>query len=183
MNRTRRATLAALMVALIVAAGYSLVAVPNVELVTFLVFASGFLLATRLGALVGAFAWGLYSTLNPMGVAVPPVLVAQVACGALVGAAGGFVGPKILERKSRLLGMLLSGLTGLSLTLIFQVVVNAAAFFAAVGTDERTFTALRIFVVAGMAFTAMHLVWNAAVFTLALKPVMSVLNRYRVELR
>ena len=76
-QRTRRATLAGLLVALIVAAGYSLAGVPNVELVTLLVFVSGFLLGPRLGLAVGATSWGLYSLLNPMGAAVPPVLAVR----------------------------------------------------------------------------------------------------------
>lgn len=171
------------MVALTVAAGFSLAAVPNVELVTFLIFISGFLLGTRLGPLAGAVSWGLFSALNPMGVAVPPVLAAQVVCGAVIGLAGGVLGPIILERRGRFVGMLLSGLTGLTVTLFFQLAVNAAAFVAAAGIDDRTLPAFRAFVIGGIAFTLMHLVWNTAVFLLTLRPVMSVLDRYRLELR
>jgi hypothetical protein len=183
MNRTRRATLAALLVALTVAAGFSLAAIPNVELVTFLLFISGFLLGPGLGLAVGAVSWGVYSALNPMGVALPPVLAAQVVCGALIGLAGGVLGPIILERVGRLAGMLLCGLTGLTLTLFFQLAVNAAAFLAAVGVDDRSLPAFRAFVVGGVAFTLMHLVWNTTVFLLTLRPVISVLDRYRLELR
>ena len=180
MQRTRRATLAGLLVALIVAAGYSLAAVPNVELVTLLIFVSGFLLGSRLGPAVGAAAWGLYSLLNPMGAAVPPVLAAQTASGALVGLVGALAGPPILERLPRVVGMLLCALSGLILTVMYQVVVNSAAFFAFV--DERGLRAFWTFMVGGIAFTAMHLLWNTAVFLVALRPVMSVLDRYRLEL-
>jgi hypothetical protein len=181
MQRTRRATLAGLLVALIVAAGYSLAGVPNVELVTFLVFVSGFLLGPRLGPAVGATAWGLYSVLNPMGPAVPPVLAAQVAAGALVGLAGGAVGPIVLERTGRLVCTLLCGLSGLVLTLLYQGAVNAAAFFTFV--DERGARAFWTFLAGGIAFTATHLIWNTALFLVTLRPVMAVLNRYRLELR
>jgi hypothetical protein len=181
MNRTRRATLAGLLVALIVAAGYSLAGVPNVELVTLLIFTSGFLLGPRLGPLIGAVAWGLYSGLNPMGAAVPPVLAAQVASGAVVGLAGGALGPIILERTGRWTGMLLCGLTGLLLTLFFQVAVNAAAFV--VFSDDRAWPAFWAFVAGGVAFTATHLVWNTALFAMTLRPIISVLDRYRLELR
>jgi len=181
MQRTRRATLAGLLVALTITAGYSLAGVPNVELVTFLIFLSGFLLGPRLGPIVGAVSWGLYSAMNPMGAAVPTVLAAQVVSGALVGLVGGLLGPTVLERMRPFAGMLICGLMGLLLTLFFQTAVNAAAFFTFV--DERGARAFWAFMAGGIAFTATHLVWNTAVFILALRPVMAVLNRYRLELR
>ena len=182
MQRTRRATLAGLLVALIVAAGYSLAAVPNVELVTLLVFVSGFLLGARLGPVVGATSWGLYSLFNPMGsgAAVPSIMAAQMAAGALVGLAGAWAGPAVLERVPRAAGMILCGLCGLILTLVYQLMVNAAAFFSFV--DDRSFRAFWALMAGGTAFTAMHLLWNTALFMLALRPAMSVLDRYRMEL-
>jgi hypothetical protein len=183
MQRTRRATLAGLLVALIVAAGYSLAAVPNVELVTLLVFVSGFLLGPRLGPVVGATSWGLYSVFNPMGsgAAVPTVLAAQMLAGALVGLAGAWAGPVVLERMPRYAGMIVCGLCGLILTLMYQLVVNAAAFFTFV--DDRGLRAFWTLMVGGSAYTAMHLLWNTAVFFVALRPVMTVLDRYRLEMR
>jgi uncharacterized membrane protein len=180
-QRTRRATLAGLLVALIVAAGYSLAGVPNVELVTLLVFLSGFLLGPRLGPLVGAASWGLYSALNPMGAAVPPVLAAQMTAGALIGLTGSLAGPLILERARRSVGMLLCGLAGLVVTFVFQVLVNAAAFFTFV--DDRGVRAFWTFMAGGIAFTATHLIWNTALFFATLRPVMAVLNGHRMELR
>jgi hypothetical protein len=179
-QRTRRATLSGLLVALIVAAGYTLAAIPNVELVTLLVFVSGFLLGPRLGPVVGATSWGVYSALNPMGAAVPPVLAAQVASGALIGWAGAVSGPIILERLPRSAGMLVCGLSGLVLTVVFQALVNTAAFFTFV--DERGLSAFWAYLAAGIAFTAMHLLWNTAVFLVTLRPVMAVLNRFRLEM-
>jgi hypothetical protein len=179
-QRTRRATLAGLLVALIVAAGYSLAGIPNVELVTLLVYVSGFLLGPRLGPVVGATSWGVYSVLNPMGAAVPPVLAAQVVSGALIGLAGACTGPIILERTRRPVGMLLCGLSGMILTLVFQALVNGAAFFTFV--DDRGIGAFWAYLAGGIAFTAMHLVWNTSVFLVTLRPVMAVLNRHRLEL-
>jgi energy-coupling factor transport system substrate-specific component len=181
MNRTRRATLAGLLVALTVAAGYSLAGLPNVELVTLLIFVSGFLLGPAAGPVVGAVSWGLFSVLNPMGTAVPTIVAAQVASGVVVGLAGALLGPAILGMRRHWIGMLLSGLTGLALTLLFQFAVNAAAFVTF--ADNQALRAFWAFVAAGIAFTLTHLVWNTAVFMLTLRPLMSVLNKYRLELR
>lgn len=180
MNGTRRAILAGLLVALIVAAGYALAGVPNVELVTLLVFVSGFLLGPGLGAAVGGTAWALHSTLNPLGAAAPPVLGAQVLCGAVIGLAGALVGRPLLSLRSRPAAAVAFGVTGFVLTAVYQVVVNAAAFVTFADRDaQRAFWG---FIAAGLAFTATHLVWNTAVFSVAARPVLSALDRYRGEL-
>jgi len=181
MNRTRRATLAGLLVALTVAAGFALAGVPNVELVTLLIFTSGFLLGPRLGPVVGAVSWGLFSGLNPMGAAVPPVLAAQIASGALVGLAGGVLGPILLKLPVRWVSVLLCTVTGFLLTLVFQATVTAAAFLTF--ADDRAAGAFWAFMVGGIVFTFTHLLWNTAVFLLTLRPLLSVLDRYRLELR
>lgn len=180
MNRTRRALLASLLVALAAAVGYALAGVPNVELVTVIVFVSGFLLGPKLGAAVGAASWAIHSLFNPMGVALPPVLAAQVAGGAVIGAVGGVLGPRLLVVPAAWAAALAAGAAGLLLTLVYQVLVNVAAFYSFV--DDRATDALWKFVLAGLAFTAMHLVWNTAAFLVILRPLLSVLDRYRQEL-
>ena len=49
-------------------------------------------------------------------------------------------------------------------------------------TGEYTPQNLVRFVAAGIVFMVMHLVWNTALFLFVLKPVLSVLARYREEL-
>jgi hypothetical protein len=180
MNQTRRATLAGLLVALNLAAGFALAGIPNVELLTLLVFLSGFILGPRTGAVVGAGSWGLFSAFNPMGAAVPPVLAAQVAGGGLIGIAGGVLGPLFLRLPHRGVSLVVCGITGAVLTLVFQIVINIVAFW--VFTDDRALGAMWVFVAGGIVFTLMHLIWNTAVFLVALRPLMRVLDRYRVEL-
>jgi len=180
MKQTRRATLAGLLVALNLAAGFALAGIPNVELITLLVFLSGFLLGPRTGAIVGAASWGLFSAFNPMGAAVPPVLAAQVIGGGIIGIAGGALGPLLLRIPRRLVCLVLCGLAGAVLTLGFQVLVNAVAFW--VFTDTRSVGAMWAFIAGGILFTITHLIWNSAVFLVSLRPLLRVLNRYRLEL-
>jgi len=177
MNSTRRALLASLMIALSVAGGYALAGVPNIEVVTLFVFTSGYLLGARTGALVGGVAMGVHSLFNVMGAAIPPVLAAQVACYALVGAAGGLVGP-LLERTRGVVGAVAAGVVGAGLVFFYQVVVGIVSFY--------TFTSeslLWAYLWAGVAFASVQIVWNAALFLVVLRPALSVLRRYRAELR
>lgn len=177
MNATRRAVLASLLVALIVAAGYALAGVPNVELVSFLVFVSGFLLGVRLGALVGGVAMGVHSLFNVMGAAVPPVLAAQVAAYAAIGSAGGAVGPFIERLPRPAVAALVAGATGLVLVLGYQLLVGVVTYFA-----FARGSLLWAYLWGGIVFSAVHIAWNTALFLLAMRPTLSVLARYRLEL-
>ncbi len=62
----------AIFVALAAALGFLLLSVPNVELVTFTVFASGVVLGRWRGALVGVLAMAIYSGANPYGSGLSP---------------------------------------------------------------------------------------------------------------
>ena len=176
MNATRRALLASLLIALSVAAGQALAGIPNVELITFLVFLSGYLLGARLGALVGGASMGAHSLFNVMGSVVPPMLVAQIVVYAMIGVAGSLLG-NLLARRAGFPGSLLGGLCGAALALFYQTVINITAYFTFTSS-----TALWPFIWGGIAFSAVQIAWNAAVFFVALRPTMSVLRRFREEL-
>jgi hypothetical protein len=180
MQRTRKTLLAVLLVAVTVALGAALAGVPNVELMTITVFISGFLLGHRLGAFVGGAAMALHSVFNPLGAALPPLLAAQIMAFAVVGATGALVGPALSGVRRRYVAMPAAGVVGLVLTLFYQVLSNTGAFLAITG--ENAPSNLFKFIAAGIAFTAMHLVWNTALFFVAAIPAMRVLTRYREEL-
>ena len=177
MNKTRRAVLASLLVALAIAVGYALAAVPNVELITLVVFLSGFLLGPVQGAAVGAVAMAGHSLFNVMGAAIPPILAAQMICYALIGMAGAFAGPVIARMGT--VGAALAGcLCGALLVVGYQLVVGVVSFY--------TFTSeslLWAYIWGGIAFSFIHIVWNAALFLVALRPALAVLERHRLELR
>ena len=181
MKNTRRALLASLMVAVAVSVGYALAGVPNVELMTITVFIAGYLLGPGLGALVGAVAMLIHSTFNPLGAALPPLLLGQVIGFSVIGVTGGIVGPFIARVEMRWLAFLISGATGLGLTLLYHILTNVGAFYSI--TAESAPDNLFRFVAAGIGFTLMHLVWNTALFLVVNKPVLNVLERYRAEIR
>lgn len=177
MQRTRKALLASLLIATAVALGYALAGVPNIELMTVTVFVAGYLLGPAVGAAVGAVAIALYSTFNPLGAALPPLLAAQMSGFALTGLCGGLAGSALVGFRSRAVAAVGAGLLGLALTLFYQIVTNVVGFM--LFTSE---VALLKYVWAGIAFTAMHLVWNTVLFAIVLVPVLKVIRRYREEL-
>ena len=180
MNQTRRALLACLMVALTVAVGFALAGVPNVELMTLLVFLSGFLLGAGLGAGVGGTAMLLHSLFNPLGPAHPPLLAAQLIGFALIGVGGALVGPVVARMKAAWLSAAAAAVAGASLTVIYQVLVNVASFYTFAG--DKAMAKLPVYIWGGLAFTVLHVVWNTGVFLVAVRPMLSVLRTYRAEL-
>lgn len=165
------------MTAIVFVAGQALAGIPNVELVTFLVFVSGFLLGPARGALVGAAGMGAHSLFNVMGAAPPPVWVAQWVCYAGVGVAGALAGPWLARVENRVVAAAAAALMGVALVLAYQVAANAAAWAAfATGVD------LWLYVWGGILFAGVHVVWNALVFMLAVPPTLRVLDRQRREL-
>lgn len=176
MNKTRRAVLASLLVALAIAVGYALAAVPNVELITLVVFLAGFLLGPVQGAAVGAVAMAGHSLFNVMGAAVPPILLAQVACYALVGVAGALAGP-VIVRMGPLAAALAGAVCGALLVLGYQLVVGVVSFYTFAGESV-----LWAYIWGGIAYSFVHIVWNAALFMVTLRPALVVLERHRLEL-
>jgi len=84
---------AAIFCALAVGMGFSLMLVPNVELITVIVFMSGLMLGWRWGTIVGGTAIFIYSGLNPMGsgLSFPPLFFMQILGMAITGFIGGIV--------------------------------------------------------------------------------------------
>jgi hypothetical protein len=155
-------------------------AVPNIELVTVTVFISGFLLGPRLGAGVGAVSAALFSLFNPLGAALPPLLVAQALGQSIAGFAGGIAGRLIVRRSSRSFAFVMAGAAGLALTTLYDVLTSMGAYVTIAG--EKTLEGLVKFIVAGILFVGLHIVWNTMVFGSVLVPILRVLDRYRREL-
>jgi hypothetical protein len=177
MRATRVTLLASLLTALIFATGQALAAVPNVEAITFLSFASGYLLGPGPGMLVGACGMGAHSLFNVMGAAPPPVLLAQVLCYGAVGLAGALAGPAVVRLRSRAAAVAASAAAGAGLVILYQLVVNVVSFVTfASGVPLATY------VWGGVAFGAVQMAWNAALFGAALPPTLRVLARHRREL-
>jgi len=153
----------AIFVALAAALGFLLLSVPNVELVTFTVFAAGVALGRWRGALVGALAMAIYSGANPYGsgLGVPTMFAAQVATSAFSGLMGGVTAPLWRDRPVGMRALpFIAGGTGLALTTVYQAGVIVG--LAVMSPEFRT-GALAV-LLSNAFFTGVHLVSNTIVF-------------------
>jgi thiamine transporter ThiT len=175
-SRERKVIRAALFTALSVALGFLLAAVPNIELMTLSVFLGGVFCGPRVGALVGVLAEALFSLLNPLGPSLPPLFVAQIIAFAIIGLAGGLLGPHL--RPGRRGSVLASALAGFALTAIYDALTNAATALVALG-PRRLAEGIGGVYAAGALFMAIHVGVNTALFAAAVVPVVRVADVWR----
>ena len=179
-SRARSVATAAVFVALAVALGHLLAYVPNIELVTFTVFAAGVALGKWRGAAIGATAMALYSAFSPFGsgLAVPPLFAAQIVSMAVAGFAGG-ASAAIWSAAGGRRGLqaAVGGALGFLVTLVYQcaVIVGLAA-----ATPEFR-TGVLAALLANAFFSGVHLLGNTVAFSVLGPTVLPKLGRLVCE--
>lgn len=144
--------------------------IPWFELQSVVVFAAGYLLGARTGAMVGGLAMGLYSLANPYGLAHPVVLASQVLGRAFVGLTGGWAARLGLPRAA----------AGRAAALVAWAAAGALFYDAItnVGTG-LVFGALVPSLVMGAPWALAHLLSNAAVYAVVGVPLTVALDTRR----
>lgn len=167
----RKLTIMALFVALGVSLGYFLAPIPNVELVTMTIFIAGFLFGIKEGFLIGLFTEFLYSTLSPYGLAAPPIFIAQIFSMSITGVAGGLMARYI--RKFSWIEILLLGMIGLLVTLIFAVLTTVSYSLFSGFTGKKLIASF----LTGIHFYLAHLISNTLIFLLLVPHIIRLLIR------
>jgi hypothetical protein len=159
--RPREIILMAIFIGLAIAGGLVMAQIPNVELITAVIFLSGMMLGMGRGIIVGAVAEFLYSFFNPYGAAAPPLLIAQIISMTLVGATGGLIQNWFGRRipPAWLLGIL-----GFILTFIFDL-LTTLSFTLVAGLGFSGFLTAAAF---GLYFYVLHQISNTLIFALLL---------------
>jgi hypothetical protein len=167
----------AVFTALVAALGFVLSGVPNVELMTLGAFVSGAVLGALRGAIVGAAAMAIYSSLNPYGAAPPPVFATQVAGLALVGSAGGPFRDRVPARRLGPAGGVALGATlGFGLTFVYDALTNLGTAWS-LGAYRDPWPILW----GGIVFAIWHMVGNAVFFAVCAPPLFAALRRRRAR--
>ncbi|MFQ5707574.1 MAG: ECF transporter S component [bacterium] len=146
------------------AGGILFLFVPNVEIVTAIIFLSGFLLGSKNGILVGVIAQTLFSTFNPFGMSPPPLFVAQILNRALVGYVGGQFAKVSLAEKKAWLSAFYLGVTGLLLTWLFDIMTDFSSFFQSGFSLQQ----MKVTFVLGLGWYLVHGVVNTLIFAIVL---------------
>ncbi|MBU1065676.1 hypothetical protein KJ762_02070 [bacterium] len=163
-QNSRLIAFSGIFIALLLGVGYALAFVPNVELLTAMVFMSGVLMGFKRGIIIGVVGEFLFSALNPMGSGLlfPPMLIAQLIAMAIVSFLGALTRNYVLRCKQGIISAIIMGGIGLLLTLFYDILVSAA-FPVSAGFSFREVVGT---IIAGLAFSIVHLIGNTLVFIL-----------------
>jgi hypothetical protein len=172
-NTLRGYVLTALFAAAAAAGGYLLMSVPNVELFTLILFASGYALNFGSGMVAALVASLIYFGLNPQGGLFPPLLASQIL-GALAAPVAGSIwrGKQIAGVTSAVF----MGIAGVVVTFWYDLITNLA-YPLTVGFDLRQLT---ITLIAGIPFAVIHIGSNLLAFALLGPPLFKLIARSRV---
>lgn len=166
----RKIALMGILIALAIALKVPILSIPNVEFFTFIVFSAGYLLGIYAGVLAGVISMSIYTTfVTPYGLPPLPIAFAQVFSMAIIGFGGGLVSKSagmVFDRDSHsrtISTIILMGISGLVLTLIYDLLTNLASAYV-VGQFLPV-------MMAAVPFALIHILSNVVIFV-ALTPLL-----------
>ncbi|MHA1789126.1 MAG: ECF transporter S component [Candidatus Helarchaeota archaeon] len=163
--------LIAMLTALCISVSYILSPLANIELMSFIIFISGFIFGLTVGIGVGTMASLIYYGWNPYGPSNPPIFIACVLCMVLFGVIGGIMRKKDNDKlEYSAWNVYKFGTVGLLLTLLFDLTTNIITGFIFYGGN------VIIALVLGIPFLLIHTISNTAVFSGLLIPVVNAIK-------
>ncbi len=157
------------------AGGYMLIFIPNVEIYTVILFAAGYHIGFKYGAVSAAITAVIYFGFNPQGSVLPPVLAAQII-GLSLAPATGYIFRKLnlMSRTGFTLKRVLLGVNGFLIALIYHLLTDLSHALL-VNLDFRGIIA---YIFSGVAFTTSHLVSAIAIFVVLATPIIRTIDRH-----
>jgi len=178
MNIPAGISTAGLYIAFCAVIGFLLASVPNVELITLVIFFGGYIFGAGYGILIGGAAYFIYSAFNPWGsgLAFPPLLAAQVTAMMIVGGCGGLVYRILPTFSSKFARIILFGCCGFILTVLYHAALSVSTYqFAGFSLEQ-----LKITLIAGLAFSAWHIVSNTIFFIILIPMLIRISGNFAV---
>lgn len=118
-----------------------LMAIPNATLSILIVFYAGYCIGAFSGAITGLISALLISIFNPYGMAVPPLLAAQMLGYSLIGFCGG-LSRKWLSLKIGVVTLAILGTLGIATALLYQIPVSIVDAWLFGPFQERLLTSV-----------------------------------------
>lgn len=173
MSGIRKLVYVSIFAALTAALGFMLAGIPNIELVTFSLFVSGYLLGASSGLLVALIAIFIFYGFNPNGssLIMPPLFITQIGAGMVIAWLGGvfrclFSPAKSHGWRRRFALIPFALVASLCLT---QIPMLVAPLLGA-GPWEG-------WIALGLAMSFAHISFNMAVFLTGFEPLVRRLSR------
>ncbi|MHA1368317.1 MAG: hypothetical protein ACTSWN_17035 [Promethearchaeota archaeon] len=170
-NRALKISIVGIYSATCVAAAYSLMLLPNIEIYTMLVFLGGLLFGRAMGSLIGLVSTLIYRLFNIYGPSPLPLLLMQLSLYTFIGFLGGALGKSSFRKN----------VTGKT-QVIFAFIGGSFALVYSVTADVTYAMIFNIPIVAqllyGLAFTSILIISNIITFGLLLPLIMKPLDKF-----
>ncbi|MGY5880475.1 MAG: hypothetical protein RTV31_09490 [Candidatus Thorarchaeota archaeon] len=172
-NKSRWVAVTAIMSALALVGNYVLVAVPNVELGSGVLFVTAYLFGLGMGLWCVILVSIIFAFFNPWGPFIPPIWIAQVIGWIFMILAGTLLGHG-KNNRSWTNGMIIElSIVGAVVTLFFDLITT-------LGYSLWFGVPYFLAVIAGLVFIGIHVVSNAIIFP-AIVPVLDMTMRKQLE--
>ena len=166
---------AGVLVAVTIVMGWLTLYIPNVELVTAMVFLSGYWCGPWWGMIVGFLGEGLFSLTNPYGMPLPPLLIAQCVGMTFAGLVGGWV-RKHLRQENKYHSIITLAVVGLVVTVIFDI-ITTISFPISMGLP---LSMVWYSLIGGTIFMAIHGLSNIVIFVVFVRMVIIRIPRINI---
>jgi hypothetical protein len=155
---SRWVSMTAIMTALALVGNYALVAIPNLELGSSVLFLTAYIFGAHMAIWSTLIMSLLFGIINPWGAFIPQIWISQVIGWfyiASIGSIMGRLGPNGERPKPRKWEL---GITGAFITFIFEQVTN-------IGYSVTFGVPFYLAVTAAIPFTLLHIISNAIIFS------------------
>lgn len=176
-----RVAITSVFTALSVILGYMLIFLPNIELITLMIFLSGFIIGKKEGTIVGALSSFIFCFFNPMGSSSLPLLTVQLIYYSFVGFIGAITKDLIQNRKffnpSEDLYvypvLLIFGSLSVLMTTLYSIFIEFAGYFSIAGANVPFFT----YILLGLPYSIIHVIGNLLGFVIILPGLIQLLYK------
>ena len=159
MRHSIRISIIAIMAALALVGNYVLVAIPNVELGTTILFVTAYIFGFTIAASSTIIMSIVFSVINPWGAFIPEIWISQVLGWLFIVAAGAIMGYERSEGETVPKGDVGLFVMGAFLTAFFDLVSN-------LGYSWAFTTPYEVGVITGLPFMVVDIISNAILFSL-----------------
>jgi energy-coupling factor transport system substrate-specific component len=164
---SRRISIIAIMAALALVGNYILVAIPNVELGTTILFVTAYIFGFAIAASTAIIMSIIFSVINPWGAFIPQIWISQVLGWLFVTATGAIMGDERPKEEVVPKGDAGLFVIGAFLTAFFDLVSN-------LGYSWAFYIPYEIAVITGFPFMIVHIFSNAVLFSLVVPRLHSI---------
>jgi hypothetical protein len=168
---SRKIALTAILAATAIATNYILIGALNIKFMDLIVFTSGYMMGSWMGAFTGALVWLVYGVINPFGFSLP-IFASTIIGETMFGIAGGFFTARGVDSKMGFDPW--AAVTGFLLTFVYDLFTNIVSGVTA-GVP------IPLALITGTPFMFAHMTSNTLFFGFGFNPLVNSIKKVMMK--